>query len=698
VGRVAGTEVPAGTVGVAAEMFGRYRLDAMLGRGGMGEVYRAFDTQKGRHVAVKRLRRDLAADATIQRLFRNESERTARLAEPHVIPIHDYGEINGQLFLEMRLVDGADLGTHLARYGPLPPRLAVAIISQVASALDAAHAAGMAHRDVKPSNILVSGLAHGVPFAYLVDFGIAQLAPEAGGTAATHRGGLLGTLAYMAPERFEGAPTGGGARPFDRGSADVYALACVTYECLTARKPFDGEPIALMWAHLNSPPPRPSAIRRGLPAALDAVIARGMAKDPADRHPGAGAFAAAAREAVGQETDPLVRGPAPPDLAPPDLATTTTVGPTDATSTGLVPGQGPRVVEPPAAPKVRLSRRAVLVGGAALVGLTGAGTLAARFAGLGGSGGKVLWSAPTGGQVLARPTAAGTAVFAASNDGALYAFGAADGALRWRFPTGAALGSTPEVLGGVAYLGSDDGTLYAIDTATHVARWATRLGNIVHSPRAAGGVVYVGCADAKVYALDVLDHRIRWTAAGGNDMHQVVLAGDTVFVGSSDTFLYALNGVDGEQRWRFGTAGAVSGAPAVTGSAVLTGSTDGRLYSLAPADGTLQWQVDGVAPAAVPVVLGATVFVAADNGLEALDLASGDRRWRFDVPGSVHTPAVAGETVYVGAADNKLYALDAATGSQRWSVTLGGPVFAAAVADNTVYAGAGDNRLYAVSV
>ncbi|MBN9102475.1 MULTISPECIES: PQQ-binding-like beta-propeller repeat protein [unclassified Pseudonocardia] len=674
-------------MGVAAEMFGRYRLDAVLGRGGMGEVYRAFDTEKGRHVAVKRLRRDLAADRVFQRLFRNESERTARLAEPHVIPIHDYGEINGQLFLEMRLVDGVDLGTHLTRRGALPPRSAVTVISQVASALDAAHAVGMAHRDVKPSNILVSGLVTGVPFAYLVDFGIAHLAPEAGGTVATTRGALLGTLAYMAPERFEHVRNADG-RPVDHARADIYALACVTYECLTARKPFSGEPIALMWAHLNSPPPRPSAVLPGLSTALDAVVARGMAKQPAQRHPSAGAFAAALRDAVGDETDPRT--------GPPTGPVGTAPRPTTRPMSGPRAGGG---TAPPAPPQPRrLSRRALLAGASGLVAVAGAGTLAARLVGPGTSGGTVRWSAPTGGQVLARPSAAGTAVFGASNDGALYAFGAADGSLRWRFATQAAVGSAPEVLGGVVYLGSDDGHLYAIETTTGIQRWATRLGGIVHSPRAAGGVVYVGCADAKVYALDVIGGTVRWSAVGGNDMHQVVLAGDTVLVGGSDTYLYALNGVTGERRWRFATKGAVSGASAVAGSTVLTGSTDGHLYALSLTDGTPRWQVDGVGSAAVPVVLGDTVFVAAaGNALVALDLATGAPRWRFETTGTVQTPAVAGETVYAGCADNKLYALDVADGSQRWSVTVGGPVFAATAANGAVYAGAGDNRLYAVS-
>ncbi len=662
-----------GSTGLAPEMFGRYRLEALLGRGGMGEVYRAFDLVKGRHVAVKRLRRDLAADADYQRLFRKEAERTARLAEPHVIPIHDYGEIDGMLFLEMRLVEGVDLATQLERRGPMPPRLAVTIISQVASALDAAHAVGLVHRDVKPSNVLVSGGRDHEPFAYLVDFGIAQLLREAGGTTLTRPGRLLGTLAYMAPERFEGEPTTTGGGPGKPG-IDVYALACLVYECLTGGKPFSGEAVALMMAHLNAPPPRPSARRPWLPRGLDDVVERGMAKDPAARFPTAGALAAAARSAV-DEVPRGARPTRPIEVQPPALAP-------------------PPPVALPA--PTRVSRRRLLLGAGAIAVLAGAGAAGARL--LGEPQGRVRWAAPTGGEVLSAPRPVGSTVFGASNDGTLYAFAMGDGSLRWRFATLAALGSAPEVLGGAVYLGSDDGSLYALDAATGAERWAARLGGIVHSPRAAGGVVYVGCADARVYALDVSDGRVRWSFAGGNDMHQVALGADAVYVGSSDTFVYALDPTKGTLRWRFPTQGAVSSQLAVTGSVVLAGSTDQRLYAIAAADGQPLWRVDGVASAAAPVTLGNTAFVAtSDNALVALDVTSGAQRWRFGAGGEVHTPVVGGDRVYVGATDNKLYALDAATGEQRWSVTVGGALHAAALADGVVYVGAADGRLYAVT-
>ncbi|MGY4100408.1 serine/threonine-protein kinase [Nocardia sp. R16R-3T] len=268
----------------AGTRFGPYELRALLGRGGMGEVYEAYDTVKDRVVAVKLLPMALADDPRFQRRFRHESRVAARLAEPHVIPIHDWGEIAGVLYIDMRLVRGSDLRSVLREKGPLSPTRAVGIIEQVAAALDAAHAEGLVHRDVKPANILVTAS----DFAYLADFGIARSERDPSVTAT---GQAIGSYSYIAPERFDTAPIG--------GTADVYSLACVLFECLTGAQPFSADGMSsLIRAHLSTPPPRPTTKRAGLPGALDEVIARGMAKEPADRYPTAGAFAAAARAAV----------------------------------------------------------------------------------------------------------------------------------------------------------------------------------------------------------------------------------------------------------------------------------------------------------------------------------------------------------------------------------------------------------------
>ncbi|OBI80403.1 serine/threonine protein kinase PknE [Mycobacterium asiaticum] len=263
--------------------FGPYLLRRLVGRGGMGDVYEAEDTVRERVVALKLMSQTLSQDPVFRTRMQREARTAGRLQEPHVVPIHDYGEIDGQLYVDMRLIDGKDLAALLKRYGPLTPPRAVAVVRQIGSALDAAHAAGVTHRDVKPENILVSA----DDFAYLVDFGIASAGTD---EKLTQLGSTVGTLYYMAPERF------GETEVTYR--ADIYALACVLYECLVGTPPFRGDQLAVMGAHLNQPPPRPSVARPGIPAAFDEVIARGMAKDPVDRYPTCSDLSAAAYAAL----------------------------------------------------------------------------------------------------------------------------------------------------------------------------------------------------------------------------------------------------------------------------------------------------------------------------------------------------------------------------------------------------------------
>jgi serine/threonine protein kinase/DNA-binding beta-propeller fold protein YncE len=267
----------------AGSQFGHYHLRRLLGRGGMGDVYEAEDTVKERVVALKLMSAAFSGDPVFRKRMQREARTAGRLQEPHVVPIHDFGEIDGQLYVDMRLIEGIDVAAVLSRYGPLAPPRAVAIIRQIASALDAAHAAGVMHRDVKPENILIT---HD-DFAYLVDFGIASATTD---EKLTQMGSAIGTFRYMAPERFTNSEV--------TYRADVYALACVLYECLTGSPPYRGNDVTLMTAHLTQSIPRASALRPGLPVALDQVIERGMAKNPEDRHATAGDLALAAHQAL----------------------------------------------------------------------------------------------------------------------------------------------------------------------------------------------------------------------------------------------------------------------------------------------------------------------------------------------------------------------------------------------------------------
>ena len=282
---------------VIGSVLAGHRLDAIAGQGGMGVVYRATDLALDRQVAVKLIAPALAHDAAFRRRFVSESKVAASLDHPNVIPIHHAGEQEGVLFQVMRYVEGEDLRTLLRREGRLEPELAVPIITEVAAALDAAHARGLVHRDVKPANVLLDAGRH----VYLTDFG---LSTRLGGTGDESRPGqLLGTVHYISPEQIRGQDVD--------ARTDVYALGAMLFHLLTGGVPFPADnDEARLWAHLSEPPPAPSRAGGGIPAAFDAVIERAMSKDPADRYATAGELARAAREAVGE---PLAPPPEPVD-------------------------------------------------------------------------------------------------------------------------------------------------------------------------------------------------------------------------------------------------------------------------------------------------------------------------------------------------------------------------------------------------
>ena len=279
---------------IGSEFVG-YRIDELVGRGGMGVVYRAYDLRLKRTVALKLMAPELALDQRFRERFAREAELAMSLEHPNVVPIHDAGDIDGRLYLAMRLVEGTDLRALLHAEGALDPPRALAICSQVANALDAAHASGLVHRDVKPSNVLLDANEH----AYLADFGLTRQFDDPGGPVG--EGSSVGTPAYIAPEQIEGGPLD--------GRADVYSLGCLLYECLTGEAPFArGSRLAMAWAHLEEEPPNASEHRPELPVAIDAVIRKAMAKEPGDRYTTCAALIAAAEQALGLRRPPALLG------------------------------------------------------------------------------------------------------------------------------------------------------------------------------------------------------------------------------------------------------------------------------------------------------------------------------------------------------------------------------------------------------
>src|SRR5829696_7134490 len=292
------------------DYFGGFRIESIAGRGGMGVVYRAVQLDLGRPVALKLIAADRAADPAFRERFQRESRLAVLIDHPNVVPVHGAGEADGQLYLVMRYVPGTDLHRLLKAEGPLPPERAAEVVGQVAAALDAAHAAGLVHRDVKPANVLIAG-----DHAYLGDFGLTRLLSSE--EQLTETGQWLGTTDFSSPEQLQGQRVD--------ARADIYSLGCVLHAALFGKPPFPRATVpATLLAHLQDPIPRPS--ESGAPAGFDRVMARALAKDPQDRYPSAGdlgraALAAARGESVTESERSVAVGSAAPVVRAPRPAT-----------------------------------------------------------------------------------------------------------------------------------------------------------------------------------------------------------------------------------------------------------------------------------------------------------------------------------------------------------------------------------------
>jgi serine/threonine protein kinase len=308
---------------------GHYRIDGVLGKGGMSVMYKATDVRLGRKVALKVIAEHLTEDPEFRERFVDEARNTSAIDHANVVPLYDFGEVDGLLFIAMRLVDGSDLAS-LIKDGPLKPDRALALLGQVAEALDNLHERGLVHLDVKPANVLVTSRESAAEHIYVADFGLTRR----GATGHRTRGGdFLGSPTYAAPEHLRGEPVD--------GRTDAYSLACVLFACLAGRPPFQGTVPGVIQGHLNREPPALTEVV-SLPKAIDEVIRRGMAKSPKDRYKNCRELVSAARQALAAPAAPNHTTPVP---AAPGPRTNGAVGPRPA---GYQPPLPPASSTPPA--------------------------------------------------------------------------------------------------------------------------------------------------------------------------------------------------------------------------------------------------------------------------------------------------------------------------------------------------------------
>ena len=446
-----------------------YRVDSLLAHGGMGVLYRATQLSLDRPVALKVIKPELAEDGDFRARFILESQIAASIDHPNVIPIHEADEADGILFIAMRYVQGIDLARLIRRDGALEPSHAVRILSDVAAALDAAHARGLVHRDVKPANVLVTG-SPDAEHVYLTDFGLVKRSASTGGLTKT--GQWVGTLDYVAPEQLRGDPVD--------ARADVYALGCLAYQALTGSVPYPrGEDVAKLWAHMHTPPPSLREPAPSTPAALDEAVMRAMAKQPDDRFATAGEFSRAAAAALDRRPGSTRAAGTPP------------VGEADAART-----------KP--SPRSRVGRAALAAGGLVAVAVLAVVLLS------GGDGGSEREANPAG-RVVGHPIAVGSSPGqAVGGGGAIWVTNSDDATVSRIDPESNSVRGSPIRVGRrPVFLASGPGTIW-VSNSEHgtVTRIDTRSNRAVATIDVGGAPLGIASGEGAIWVADAQNNEV----------------------------------------------------------------------------------------------------------------------------------------------------------------------------------------------
>jgi serine/threonine protein kinase/outer membrane protein assembly factor BamB len=685
-----------------------YRLEEEIGTGGMAIVYRARDERLQRQVALKLMAPARSADESFRLRFIRESRAAAAVDDPHIIPVYEAGEAGGVLYIAMRYVAGGDVQGLLERERQLPAAQVAAIVSAVGSALDAAHAAGLVHRDVKPANILLDTRPGRPDHVYLSDFGLSKGSLSPAGV--TSSGQFLGTPSYTAPEQIQGQQVS--------GQTDQYALACTAFELLSGEPVFPRDQgVAIIYAHLSQPPRSLLTQRPDLLPAADAVLARALAKAPQDRFGSCQEFAEALRASLsvapavatplaswpgsvsgmtpmsGSGRAAAMPSPGPVGIPPVVSDPGRYPAPAGAWAGSLTDGwaatpgaPGPGTV-PPGRP---VSRRKLLWAAAAIPAAAAAGAVA--WAALRPSEGATAGRKPTArvatpthdpgprwqahvpfghGAVLA---AAGGLVIVAGGPGGprgnqVRALDAASGRPAWRH-TGSGVIDQVAATDQAVYLATDP--VSAVRASDGSELW-TSPHTAVYGPVESDGTVYV--AEGTLYALRARDGGLRWQYPADVTSHPVV-AGGTLYTlgvrsGSTRTVLHAIRTADGAHQWD--TPAPPGGVLATDGQVVCAvegeeAGQPGRLWAWRASDGKPLWHGPKGTDYGAPAMSGGVLYVVrADGTLIACRAASGTPLWT--APSTVGiTPAVSAGVVYASDDFGRLVARRAADGTVTWTV------------------------------
>jgi outer membrane protein assembly factor BamB/predicted Ser/Thr protein kinase len=615
----------------------RYELIAEIGRGGMGVVYRAYESALDRTIALKVLAPDLADQPGFVARLRREAISAARLRHPNIALLYEFGQADDTAFLAMEYVPGRSL-RQLLEAGPMPPARALGILDQIGQALDYAHRMGIVHRDVKPSNILIGPGDQ----AMLIDFGLAEISES---SQLTAEGAVLGTPHYMAPEQAAGR--GADAR------GDQYALAAVAYEMLTGEPPFYGRSAtAVVHAHIYELPPPPTERRPSLPAAVNGVLLRALAKPPQERYSSLAEFVAALRTAL---TTPL----------------------------------------PTPAQRLRTQRRLLLAvaGGLALLAIVvvallppstgGAGALHLSAQTIERTGvplpQQVVWS------YTPAPNLVGGPALAASNDtlvvgtldGQVHALQAGTGELHWRKGDASTLFGAPSVSAGKIFVGGSDEFIYALSLTTGGTIWRRKVtGTVLQSPTLDGDRLIVTTDKGSIYMLQAGSGQVIWDRPLAQSTQPTTVSDGRIFVTSGST-LFALDANDGAVDWSFEAASAITTRPVIADDMVVVGTERGLLYALRIADGQLHLRYQaGGGLSAMPAAGSNAIYVADESGsVTAISPASASVLWHFETGAAITTPPLLADgKLLFGAANGLFYALDARGGQQLARIQLGGSI------------------------